>query len=122
MSATSFHLVIRFALEMFAIFSIGYWGYKQGDGWNRYVWAICLPIAIAVIWGIFNVPNDPSRSGAAPVVVSGVIRLIIELAVFGFATYALHNTGFVKTSILFGGIVLLHYAISYERIKWLLQQ
>ena len=37
------------------------------------------PIIIAVVWGTFAVPDDPSRSGAAPIVVAGFVRLAIEL-------------------------------------------
>ena len=77
---------------------------------------------LAVIWGTFAVPGDPSRSGGAAIVTSGIVRLIIELAFFGFAIWALYNTGFIKISTELGIIVTLHYIVSYDRIIWLLSR
>jgi len=81
-----------------------------------------LPILAAVVWGTFAVLDDPSRSGNAPVPVSGAIRLVLELVFFALATYALYSTGKEQYAWIFLGIVLIHYAISYDRIAWLLKQ
>ena len=35
------------------------------------------------IRGVFAVPDDPSRSGSAPIAVPGLARLTLEAAVFG---------------------------------------
>lgn len=122
MGSHPINLAIRFLLEMSALASVGMWGWKHSDGWFRYVLAIGLPVILAAIWGIFAVPNDPSRSGAAPIVTPGAIRLVIELAFFTLATWSLYNMGFIKASIAFGIIVVLHYLISYDRIIWLISQ
>jgi hypothetical protein len=102
--------------------SAGIWGWKYSDGWLRYVLAIGIPIVLAIIWGTFAVPNDPSRSGSAPIVTPGVIRLIIEFCIFAFATWSLHDMGLNKTSLTFGIIVVVHYIISYDRVIWLMSQ
>ena len=91
MSSNPINLAVRFLLEIFSLAVIGIWGWKQSDNWERYVLAIGLPVIAAVIWGTFAVANDPSRSGNAPVPVSGIVRLCIEFLFFGFATWALYN-------------------------------
>lgn len=122
MGSHPFNLAIRFLLEMFALVSIGIWGWKYSDGWLQYVLAIGIPIILAAIWGTFAVPNDPSRSGKALIVTPGVIRFAIELGFFAFATWSLYDIGLNKISIAFGSVVLIHYIISYDRIKWLMSQ
>jgi len=120
MSSNPINLALRFLIEIFSLAVIGIWGWKQSDSWERYILAIGLPVAAAAIWGIFAVANDPSRSGNAPVPVSGKVRLGIEFLFFGFATWALYNMGSYPLSLLLGTVVLAHYAISYDRIYWLL--
>lgn len=116
------NLAVRFLLEMSGLVSLGIWGWKQSDGWFRFVLAIGIPIIFATIWGIFAVPDDPSRSGKAPIVTPGIIRLVIEIGFFACAAWSLYDVGFNKVSIAFGIIVVLHYMISYDRIKWLMSK
>ena len=116
------NLAVRFLLEMSGFVSLGIWGWKQSDGWLRFVLAIGIPIIFATIWGSFAVPDDPSRSGKAPIVTPGIIRLLIEIGIFACATWSLYDVGFNKVSLVFGIIVVLHYMISYDRIKWLISQ
>lgn len=116
------NLAVRFLLEMSGLLSLGIWGWKQSDGWLRFVLAIGIPIIFATIWGTFAVPNDPSRSGKAPIVTPGIIRLAIEIGFFACATWSLYDVGFNEVSLAFGIIVVLHYLVSYDRIKWLMSQ
>ncbi|MCB0653875.1 MAG: YrdB family protein [Saprospiraceae bacterium] len=120
MSSNPINLAVRFLLEIFSLAVIGVWGWKQSDSWEKYVLAIGLPVIAAVIWGTFAVANDPSRSGNAPVPVSGIVRLGIEFLFFGFATWALYNMESNQLSLVLGALVLVHYVISYDRIFWLL--
>ena len=123
MGSNPLNLVIRFLLELTALISLGIWAWHAGNpGWQPYAMAVGIPTAAAAIWGIFNVPNDPSRSGSAPVVVPGVIRLIIELTIFALATWALNDLGYSRMSIVFCVVVIVHYLVSYDRIIWLLKQ
>ena len=101
---------------------MGAWGWQQSDGWLRYVLALATPIGAAFLWGTFAVPNDPSRSGRAPVVTPGIIRLILELVVFGFGTWALFQIGQDRLAWIMGAIVVVHYIASYDRIVWLLRR
>lgn len=122
MGSHPINLALRFILELSALMAIGNWGWKQNDHWFRFILAVGIPVIVAVIWGTFAVPNDPSRSGAAPIVVPGIVRLAIELAIFAFASWALHNSGSERLSWILGIIVVLHYIISYDRIMWLMRQ
>ena len=86
------------------------------------VFAVGLPTVAATIWGLFAVPNDPSRSGNAPIPIPGLLRLVIELSFFGSAVWALFVLNQSTGAWFFGLIVCLHYAISYKRLLWLIRQ
>ena len=104
-----------------ALISVGVWGWKQADDHVKYILAIGLPLAIGIIWGVFAVPDDPSRSGQSVIATSGVIRLMIELGVFLIAALVLHNQGQQKLSFVFALMVVIHYLLSFKRILWLLE-
>ena len=120
MGSHPINLLVRFLLEITALIAIGIWGWKLSDGWIRYILALGIPIVAAAIWGIFAVPDDPSRSGSAPIITPGSIRLVIELGFFGFASFVLYDMEELRMSLIFGVIVISHYLISYDRILWLL--
>jgi len=121
MGSNPINLTIRFLLELSALLAMGFWGWRQGEGLFRFVLAIGIPLIAAVLWGTFAVPDDPSRSGKAPVPVPGIVRLVLELAVFAFATWALYNTGAIQLSWILGVATLIHYALSYDRLWWLIK-
>ena len=122
MGSHPINLAVRFLLELSALGVMGYWGWTQGEGVFRFVLAIGIPLIAAVAWGVFAVPDDPSRSGRALVAVPGAVRLALELAIFGFATWALFSTGHTQLSLIYGAIVVIHYLVSYDRVVWLVQQ
>lgn len=122
MGSHPINLLFRFLLELMALFVMGLWGWKQSQGLTAFLLALILPILLAVIWGVFAVPDDPSRSGKAPIATPGIIRLLIELGFFIFSTWALYDMGYTMMSVVFGVLVGLHYIISYDRITWLLSQ
>jgi hypothetical protein len=117
MSQNPINLAVRFLLEVAALFIMGYWGWQQGDGFIRYVWMLAIPIVAAALWGTFRVPGDP---GDAPVAVPGLVRLLLELAYFGFSIWALFSLGEYTLAWIFGVILLIHYVISYDRVRDLL--
>ncbi len=122
MSSHPINLAVRFLLEVAALLAIGYWGWSTGSGVLRFVLAPGLPLIAAILWGTFRVPNDPSSSGKAPVPIPGILRLLLELALFAFATWALYDAGAVQLSWILGLVVVVHYALSYDRIRWLVGQ
>ena len=122
MSQNPLNLALRFLLELTALVAIGYWGWTQFDGVLRYLLAIGLPLLAAFVWGTFRVPADASANSKAPVRVPGIVRLLIEIIFFGFATWAFFNAGAITPAAILGGLTLFHYIISYDRIGWLLKQ
>ena len=120
MGSHPLNLALRFILELAALGSLGLWGWKLTDSGWRYLWVIIFPIFLAALWGTFAVPDDPSRSGNAPINIPGLVRLILELSCFGVATLALYPLENKSLSWALGISVILHYAISYDRIQWLL--
>ena len=122
MSKHPVNLAIRFALEVTAIITFAIWGLKLLDSRVSIVLAILLPLVFALLWGVFAVPDDPSRSGKTVVVTPGLIRLILELALFGAAAWMLFDLDYSTVALIFGSAVMIHYLISFDRIGWLLKQ
>lgn len=122
MSSHSVNLAIRFLLEITTLIATGMWGWRQGENGWQYVFAICIPLLLAALWGIFAVKGDPSRSGKTVVETPGIIRLILELGFFSFGCWVIHNLGWDYISLIFGLIVIAHYVVSYDRVRWLLSE
>lgn len=116
------NLALRFGLElaMLAGYAAAAWNLTSGG--VRWVAAIAVMVGVATVWGVFNVLNDPSRSGKAPVEVSGWTRLVLELLVFGVGALAISTTGRPALAIGFAALVVLQYATSWDRVQWLIKQ
>jgi hypothetical protein len=114
--------MLRFILEIWALIAFGYWGRNQNFGLFNYVLAIALPVAAAAIWGTFAVPDDPSRSGGAPVPVPGVVRLVLELLIFELAFLAMFVGTLFYISLVYVILVIVHYILARNRIRWLLSR
>ncbi len=118
----SANLALRFLLELSALTAFAMWAWGSTEGVWRFVCVVLVIMSLAAIWGVFAVPDDPNRSGAAPVPVPGSLRLMLELLILGGAGFAIFQVGLP----LFGGVqvalVAFHYALSIDRISWLLQQ
>lgn len=122
MSSHPLNLLLRFLLELSAITVCGFWGYQLTDNWVRFLLAGLFPLLFAGLWGVFAVPGDPSRSGKTVIPTPGKARLVLELILFSAATGMISGLGYPRVSWIFGGVVLLHYIISYDRISWLLNR
>ena len=112
------NLALRFLLELVGLFAYGYWGWTQHTGLARWAWTLGLPVIAALAWGTFRVPGDP---GNAPVAVAGWVRLLLEAIYFGGAVWALYAAGRGSWALAFALVVVIHYALSYDRVVWLLQ-
>jgi hypothetical protein len=122
MATHPLNLAVRFVLELAALYALGLWGWRHGDGGWRFVIAGVIPLIAAALWGTFTVPGDPSRSGSAPVPVSGLVRLALELGFFASATLALYDLGYTVLTATFSAAIVVHYLLSYDRIRWLISQ
>lgn len=121
MGSHPLNLAVRFILELVALFSVGRWAWQLFDTPLNYILVILTPLTFATIWGVFAVPNDPSRSGKAPVPTPGFLRLFIELVLFGFSVWAMKEFSSSTYALTFALIIGTHYVLSYDRIKWLIK-
>ncbi|MBV8388983.1 MAG: YrdB family protein [Mucilaginibacter sp.] len=117
MNTNPLNLTVRFLLEIAMLIVLGYWGWHL-TGPGRYIGVVALPIAAATLWGVFRIPNDPKP---APVAIPGVLRLLLELGLFGFASWALFDLGHSILSLTMTLVVVIHYIVSYDR-TWVMLQ
>ena len=116
------NLAFRFLLELTAIFVFGFWGHSQAGGGTGILLAVLLPLLFAVLWGVFAVREDPSRSGKTVVQTPGILRLLLELGLFGLAAWMLLDLDYSLLALILGLAVIIHYIFSFDRITWLLKQ
>lgn len=116
------NLILRFILEMWVLVAVVAAALHNLDSVWRVVVAVAVPLALITAWGVFNVPDDPSRSGQAPVPVPGWLRLVIETIYFGIGVIATFLAGWTILAIVFAVAVILHYSLSANRVRWLLAQ
>ena len=116
-------LIVRFAMEIVAFGGLAWWGWSIADGGVAgIVLAALFFVVAALLWGLFAVPNDPSRRPDPFIAVPGWIRLVIELGIFGFAAYGIWVSGarwLSETLLTFVGVT---YIVTYDRAFWLLKQ
>jgi hypothetical protein len=115
-------LVLRFGLEVATVVALAAAGWQQASGATRWVAALGLPLVAVLVWGTFNVPGDPSRSGRAPVVVPGWARLVVELAILASGAVAVGVVGGPVVAAGFVALAALHYAVCFSRVRWLISQ
>jgi hypothetical protein len=112
MNTNPINLALRFLLEIAMLIILGCWGWHFTTMWVHVVYAVVFPVAAATLWGVFRIPNDPKP---APVAIPGVLRLLLELALFGLAVWALFIMQCPQTGYIMAAIVVLHYIASYDR-------
>ena len=122
MSKHPVNLALRFLLELAALVAFAMWGFGLTENPIRILPAILLPVGFALVWGVFAVRDDPSRSGKTVVPTPGVIRLILELGLFAAAAWMWIDLGYSLPAWIFSAAVLLHYVSSYDRVSWLIKQ
>jgi hypothetical protein len=113
-------LAVRFLLELVAITSFGVFGWRAFDSPWRYLLVVVLPVAAAVLWGMFAVPDDPSRSGGAPVPVPGPVRLGVEFTVLFGGAAALWGAALPRLALISAAVLVAYHLLAYDRVLWLL--
>lgn len=116
------NLALRFGLELAALAALGLAAWTLTSGPLRWVAAVALPLVAVAAWGVFNVVGDPSRSGAAPIEVSGWVRLSLELLILGGGAAALIASGQRGLGAALALLIVVQYATSLPRVRWLLEQ
>jgi hypothetical protein len=92
--------VLRFLLELFALFSLGYWGYLAWPfPWPGLFFMIGAPLFAAVVWGLFRAPK--ARFPLDP-----VGRALVEILVMGSAAAAWFMLGYPIVGAVFAVIAV----------------
>ncbi|WP_075618014.1 YrdB family protein [Paenisporosarcina indica] len=101
------NIALRFILEICALISYSYWGFTSGDGYlYKFLLGIGTPLLIAFIWGTFGSP-------AAPLRVHGIKRLLLEIIIYGLATWALYIAGQPTLALFFALLTALNMLLMY---------
>jgi hypothetical protein len=77
-------------------------------------------VLAATLWGTFRVRELHSHR-EPPILVSGWVRLLLEAGFFAAAVAGLWDTGHAAPAGMLGAAVVLHYALSYDRIARLMR-
>ncbi len=115
------NLALRFLLELSALVGLAAAAWEVGSGPGRWIAVVAVPVVAGAIWAVFNVRDDPSRSGAAPIGVNGLVRLALELAVLGGAAAVVAFAFSPGLGLVFALAILGHYLASFDRVEWLVQ-
>jgi hypothetical protein len=117
----AWQLAIRFALEVAAVVLVGRVAARHVP--THAALAAWGGRALAIgAWVTFAVRGDPSRSGRAPVPVPGVVRLVLEVAIFTLAALGLAEEGFRGWLAAYLALLVVHHAGTLPRVRWLLRQ
>lgn len=93
--------VVRFALELFALFSLGHWGYLAWPfPWPGVLYMIGTPLFAAAVWALF-------RSPRALIPLDVVGRSLVEIFVMGSAAATWFMLGDPVTGLVFGVIAAI---------------
>ena len=88
--------VLRFCLELFALFSLGFWGYLAWPfPWPGLLFLVGAPTFAAVVWALFRSPK-----AVFPLDVVG--RSLVEIFVMGAAVAVWFMIGYPVVGVTFG--------------------
>lgn len=89
---------MAFLVELIALGVFAWWGWATGDDLvGRLILAIGLPLAGALLWGLFAAPT--ARRGP-------VLRAAVKTSVFGLAALAFWDLGHPLPAVLFAVVVV----------------
>jgi hypothetical protein len=96
------NLALRFLLELCALAALGFWGFHTGKGMVvKGLLGLGAPLLAAVVWAIFVSPNASVR-------VSGLVHLLLEVAVLGSAVVSLYAAGRPKQAAILGVVMVVN--------------
>lgn len=105
---------VRGVSEIVALYGVtaGIWNWT-----HSVVATIVVPVAAMALWGVLRVPDDP---GPALVAVPGLVRLAIEIGVFGGGAAGLRVVQGAPVGVVFAAIVSIHDGTTFERLRFVL--
>jgi hypothetical protein len=100
--ATAANAVLRFAIELTAYASFGYWSASlAGPEVVRGALAIAAPLLIIVVWARLLAPRARRR-------LRDPTAILTELSIFAIAAIALASTGWGIPAAVFGGVAAVN--------------
>ncbi|HXH34923.1 MAG TPA: YrdB family protein [Plantibacter sp.] len=97
--------ILRFFLELFAFFSLGFWGVMAWPfPWNVVI-GIAAPLVAIVLWALFLSPRAVIR-------IDLYGRTVVELVIFGAAALAWWNLGQPVIGAVFAVIAVVSGVVS----------
>jgi hypothetical protein len=84
---------LQVVLEVLVLVSLAFWGWEEGDAIGRWILAIGVPIAFAVVWAILVTRFSASK-------LDDPARLRLELVIVACAAAALVRIGHPFLSVL----------------------
>lgn len=100
--------VIRFVLELFAIVSLGIWGFVAWPlPWNIVV-GIGAPVLAILLWALF-------RSPKAVLHVDAFVKALVEIVVMGCAAFAWWSLGQPIVALVFAVVATVSGVINGRR-------
>ena len=112
-------LAIRAILEIGAVLGLLVGGPSTVSGPVGLLLGLAVPLGAAFLWGTFRVPDDP---GPAPVPVPGSARLALELVLLALGALGWILAGWLVVGVLLGALIVGHYLMTADRVRWLLEQ
>lgn len=92
---------LAFGLELGMLAAFGLWGYRNGNALIvKWLLAIGIPVAAAVLWGFVLAPKAPYRLDTVP-------RVLVETVLFLTAAYALYKLGHTVAAAVFACLTVL---------------
>lgn len=99
------NVAVRFLLELCALGALGYWGFQTGStAITKAGLGIGAPLVAAVVWGMMVAPQ-------ASISTPDVVRLGLELCVFGAAVAALVVSGRSEIAWILAVVYVVNQAL-----------
>jgi len=100
---------------------LAYLGYNLSDTTLiRLALAVLLPVAAMALWVVFRTPGDESAGKEGFVAIPGWLRLIMELSLFLIAAFGAWWAGSRIAAETLLTFTVLHYVVTWQRVRWLL--
>lgn len=93
-------------LEVLVLVSLAFWGWEEGESFGRWILAIGVPVAFAVVWGILVTRYSASK-------LDDPSRLRLELAIVACGAAALVRIGHPVLSVLLVLLAATQLTLTY---------
>ncbi len=93
-------------LEVLGLAALAYWGWEEGTDFSRWILAIGVPLAVAIVWATLVSKISASK-------LDDPSRIQLELLIVAGATAGLVRVGHIVWAIAFASLAAVHLALTY---------